>query len=161
MSCCAERGLSISFLNFTHSAQTWYATRLLFLPFGFFDLTNAFFTSFRVSAVVGIWCRPLYGTQSRLYPALAAVSAAQRAASSVVVQQCNYGRICRLYEWIPRSAEVSYCRLFLSSRGFYSQKSLPVQGDIKKRELLKCVVAVKECIRGGGRHLQDVIFKHW
>ena len=24
-----------------------------------------------------------------------------------------------------------------------------------------CVVAVKECIRGGGRHLKDVIFKHW
>jgi len=22
-------------------------------------------------------------------------------------------------------------------------------------------VAVKVCIRGGGRHLQDVIFKHW
>ena len=35
------------------------------------------------------------------------------------------------------------------------------QGDIKERELLKCVVAVKECIRGGGRHPQDVIFKHW
>ena len=35
------------------------------------------------------------------------------------------------------------------------------QGDTKKRELLKCVVAVKECIRGGGRHLHDVIFKHW
>ena len=34
------------------------------------------------------------------------------------------------------------------------------QGDTKKRELLKCVVALKECIRGGGRHLQDVIFKH-
>jgi len=34
------------------------------------------------------------------------------------------------------------------------------QGDTKERELLKCVVAVKECIRGGGRHLQDVIFKH-
>ena len=33
--------------------------------------------------------------------------------------------------------------------------------DTKERELLKCVVAVKECIRGGGRHLQDVIFKHW
>ena len=33
------------------------------------------------------------------------------------------------------------------------------QGDTKERELLKCVVAVKECIRGGGRHLQDVIFK--
>ena len=29
------------------------------------------------------------------------------------------------------------------------------QGDTKERELLKCVVAVKECIRGGGRHLQD------
>ena len=27
------------------------------------------------------------------------------------------------------------------------------QGDTKERELLKCVVAVKECIRGGGRHL--------
>ena len=34
------------------------------------------------------------------------------------------------------------------------------QGDTKERELLKCVVAVKECIRGGGRHLQDVILKH-
>ena len=35
------------------------------------------------------------------------------------------------------------------------------QGDTKERELLKCVVVVKECVRGGGRHLQDVIFKHW
>jgi len=35
-----------------------------------------------------------------------------------------------------------------------------VQGDTKERELLKCVVAVKECIRGGGRHLHDLIFKH-
>jgi len=34
------------------------------------------------------------------------------------------------------------------------------QGDTKERKLLKCVVAVKECIRGGGRHLQDVIFRH-
>jgi len=34
------------------------------------------------------------------------------------------------------------------------------QGDTKERELLKCVVAVEECIRGGGHHLQDVIFKH-
>ena len=34
------------------------------------------------------------------------------------------------------------------------------QGDTKERELLKCVVAVKECVRGGGRHLLDVIFKH-
>ena len=37
---------------------------------------------------------------------------------------------------------------------------LRTQGDTKQRELLKCVVAVKQCIRGGGRHLQDVIFKH-
>ena len=34
------------------------------------------------------------------------------------------------------------------------------QGDTKERELLKCVVAVKECICGGGRHLRDVISKH-
>jgi len=34
------------------------------------------------------------------------------------------------------------------------------QADTKERELLKCVVAVKECICGGGRHLQDVIFIH-
>ena len=34
------------------------------------------------------------------------------------------------------------------------------QGDTKERELLKCVVAVKECVRGGGRHLQDVIFRY-
>ena len=34
------------------------------------------------------------------------------------------------------------------------------QSDTKERELLKCVVAVKECIPEGGRHLQDVIFKH-
>ena len=34
------------------------------------------------------------------------------------------------------------------------------QYDTKERELLKCIVAVKECICGGGRHLQDVIFKH-
>ena len=34
------------------------------------------------------------------------------------------------------------------------------QGDTKERELLKCIVAMKEYIRGGGRHLQDVIFKH-
>ena len=34
------------------------------------------------------------------------------------------------------------------------------QGDTKEREIFKCVVAVKECIRGGGHNLQDVIFKH-
>ena len=34
------------------------------------------------------------------------------------------------------------------------------QSDTKERELLKCIVAVKKCVRGGGRHLQDVILKH-
>ena len=34
------------------------------------------------------------------------------------------------------------------------------KGDTKERELLNCVVVVKECTRGGGRHLQNVIFKH-
>ena len=41
-----------------------------------------------------------------------------------------------------------------------AKESYSAQVDTKERELLKCVVAVKECIRGGGRHLQDVIFKH-
>ena len=41
------------------------------------------------------------------------------------------------------------------------QSMQQTQGDTKERELLKCVVAVKECLCGGGRHLQDVIFKHW
>ena len=40
------------------------------------------------------------------------------------------------------------------------QSTQHTQGDTNERELLKCVVAVKERIRGGGRHLQDVIFKH-
>jgi len=35
------------------------------------------------------------------------------------------------------------------------------QDDTKERALLKCVLAVKECTRGAGRHLQDAIFKHW
>ena len=34
-------------------------------------------------------------------------------------------------------------------------------GWSKERGILKCVVAVKECVRRGGRNLQDVIFKHW
>ena len=39
------------------------------------------------------------------------------------------------------------------------QRMQHTQGDTKERELLKRVVAVKECIRGGGSHLQDIIFK--
>ena len=43
----------------------------------------------------------------------------------------------------------------------HSAEHITHTGWHKKRELLKCVVAVKESIRGGGRHLQDVIFEHW
>ena len=50
------------------------------------------------------------------------------------------------------------CSAECDSVAFY--RACNTQGDTKERELLKCVVAVKECIRGGGRHLQDVIFKH-
>ena len=50
-----------------------------------------------------------------------------------------------------------FCRMRLCR---ILQSMQHTQGDTKERELLKCVVAVKECIRGGGRNLQDVIFKH-
>ena len=53
---------------------------------------------------------------------------------------------------IRLNGEMRLCRILQSMQH--------TQGDTKERELLKCVVAVKECIRGGGRHLQDVIFKH-
>ena len=52
---------------------------------------------------------------------------------------------------------VKLCRMRLCR---ILQSMQHTQGDTKERELLKCVVAVKECIRGVGRHLQDVIFKH-
>ena len=66
----------------------------------------------------------------------------------------------------PRMHSFTATTHFKSSRSFVSlrrilQSMQHTQGDTKERELLKCVVAVKECIRGGGRHLQDVIFKHW
>ena len=48
---------------------------------------------------------------------------------------------------------------FKSSRSFVSPCVCCML--CRMREILKCVVAVKECIRGGGRRLQDVIFKHW
>jgi len=57
---------------------------------------------------------------------------------------------------------------FKSSRSFvslqnatdsHSAETQKDDSDTKERELLKCVVAVKECIRGGGRHLQDVNFQ--
>ena len=53
------------------------------------------------------------------------------------------------------------CMLCRMRRSRFLQSMQHTQGDTKERELLKCVVAVKECIREGGRHLQDVIFKHW
>ena len=51
----------------------------------------------------------------------------------------------------------NYCRM---RQGRILQSMQHTQGNTKERELLKCVVAVKECIRGGRRHLQDAIFKH-
>ena len=53
------------------------------------------------------------------------------------------------------------CMLCRMRQSRILQSMQHTQSDTKERELLKCVVAVKECIRGGRRHLQDVIFKHW
>ena len=90
--------------------------------------------------------------------------------------QCLKITSCR---WRPptRMHSFTVTTHFKSSRSFVSpcvclllcrmrlcrilQSMQHTQGDTKERELLKCVVAMKECIRGGGRHLQDVIFKHW
>ena len=52
------------------------------------------------------------------------------------------------------------CMLCRMRQSRILQSMQHTQGDTTERELLKCVVAVKECIRGGGRLLQDVIFKH-
>ena len=52
------------------------------------------------------------------------------------------------------------CMLCRMRRSRILQSMQHTQGDTKERELFNCVVEVKECIRGGGRHLQDVIFKH-
>ena len=48
----------------------------------------------------------------------------------------------------------------LRTHGRILQSMQHTEGDTKEREILKCVVAVKECLRGGRRHLQDVIFKY-
>ena len=90
--------------------------------------------------------------------------------------QCLKITSCR---WRPPARTHSFTATthFKSSRSFVSpcvccmlcrmrlfrilQSMQHTQGDTKERELLKCVVAVKECIRGGGYHLPDVIFKHW
>ena len=55
--------------------------------------------------------------------------------------------------------KITSCRCRMR-RSRILQSMQHTQGDTKERELLKCVVAVKECTRGGGRHLQDVTFKH-
>ena len=76
------------------------------------------------------------------------------------------------YRWRPppRMHSFTATARFKSSRSFVSpcvccllcrmRLCRILQSDTKEREILKCVVAVTECIRGGGRHLQDVIFKH-
>ena len=48
------------------------------------------------------------------------------------------------------------CMVCRMRRSRILQTMQHTQGDKKERELLKCVVAVKECIRGGVRHLQDL-----
>ena len=57
----------------------------------------------------------------------------------------------RMHTW-RRTPYTGLCRILQSMQH--------TQGDTNERELLKCVAAVKECIRGGGRHLQEVILKH-
>jgi len=62
---------------------------------------------------------------------------------------------------IVDASSAPYYRVTLKMRLCRILQSMQhTQDDTKVRELLKCVVGVKEYIRGGGRHLQDVIFKH-
>jgi len=77
----------------------------------------------------------------------------------------------------PRMHSFTASTHFKSSRSFVStcvccmlcrmrqsrilQRMQHTQGDKKEREILKFVLAVKFCIHGGGRHLYDLIFKHW
>ena len=49
-------------------------------------------------------------------------------------------------------AKMRQCRILQSMQH--------TRSETKERELSKCIMAVKECIRGGGRNLQGVIFKH-
>ena len=83
--------------------------------------------------------------------------------------QCLKITSCR---WRPPPRMHSFMATthFKSSRSFVSpcvccmlcrMRRSRILHIMQERELLKCVVAVKECIRGGGRHLQDVVFKHW
>ena len=53
------------------------------------------------------------------------------------------------------------CSAECDSVAFCRACNTHTQDDTKERELFKYIVAEKECICGGGRHLQDVIFKHW
>ena len=47
---------------------------------------------------------------------------------------------------------------FKSSRSFVSPCVCCMLCRMRRSRILQ---SMKECIRGGGRHLQDVIFKHW
>ena len=62
----------------------------------------------------------------------------------------------RMHRRCCRPVAGNICRMRLRR---ILQSMQHTQGDTKERELLKCVVAVKECIRGGERHLQDVNFQ--
>ena len=92
------------------------------------------------------------------------------------IYQCLKITSCR-WRPPPRTHAFTGTTHFKSSRSFVSlcvrcilcrmrlcrnlQSMQHTQGDTNERELLKCVVAVKACVRGGGRHLQEVVFKHW
>ena len=69
-------------------------------------------------------------------------------------------RNCTITTCLLRDSNPNYQCLKITSCRWHSAEHATHTGDTKERELLKCVVAVKECIRGGGRHLHDVIFKH-
>jgi len=63
-------------------------------------------------------------------------------------------------KFIDRNCTITTCMLCRMRLCRILQSMQCTQGDTKEQELLKCVVAVKECLREGGCHLQDVIFKH-
>ena len=80
------------------------------------------------------------------------------------ITSCRWRPLPRMHYFKSSHSFVSpcvCCMLYRMRLRRILQSMQHTQSDTKERELLKCVVAVKECIRGGGRHLQDVIFKHW
>ena len=65
------------------------------------------------------------------------------------------------YRWRPPPPMHSFTATtrFKSSRSFVSPCVCCMLCRMRRSRILQSIL--KECIRGGGRHLQDVIFKHW